>query len=299
MTRRWLRHASLGWVLLWAGALLLTGCGTMPLRSDGGPSRPVDVAAIPNAVPRVEPLSRFGNPSSYVVYGRRYYVMASSEGFVQRGIASWYGTKFYGRRTASGEPYNMYAMTAAHRTLPIPTFIRVTNLRNHRWVIVRVNDRGPFARNRILDLSWAAAAKLGMLGQGTAPVEIRAIDPRHPPARPQITEQPALPVRIAAAEPDPPAQPARHEPSHIAPGDTHHGPYYLQVGAFTNRGNAERLRARLVKANLSDVEILSSYRHRVRLYRVRIGPLETVREADHMAHTLLRYGVRQPQLVAD
>ncbi|MHB1240174.1 MAG: septal ring lytic transglycosylase RlpA family protein [Gammaproteobacteria bacterium] len=178
MTRRWLRHTSLGWVLIWAGALLLTGCGTMPLRSDGGPSRPVDVAAIPNAVPRVEPLSRFGNPSSYVVYGRRYYVMASSEGFVQRGIASWYGTKFYGRRTASGEPYNMYAMTAAHRTLPIPTFIRVTNLRNHRWVIVRVNDRGPFARNRILDLSWAAAAKLGMLGQGTAPVATRAI-PRH------------------------------------------------------------------------------------------------------------------------
>ena len=162
----------------WATALLaalLTGCGT--LQKDRAPSGGVDLSRIPDAVPKPEPRSRYGNPESYEVNGQHYYVLESSSGYFERGTASWYGEKFHGRRTSSGERYDMYAMTAAHRTLPLPTYVQVTNLRNGRSVVVRVNDRGPFHDNRLIDLSYVAAAKLDMLESGTAPVEVRAIDP--------------------------------------------------------------------------------------------------------------------------
>jgi rare lipoprotein A len=141
---------------------------------------PGGTAEIADAVPKVEPKSKYGNPKSYVVFGKRYYTKASADGHVERGLASWYGKKFHGRRTSSGERYNMHAMTAAHKSLPLPTYVKVTNLKNGRSAVVKVNDRGPFHDKRVIDLSYAAAKKLGVVRHGTAMVEVRAIDPRNP-----------------------------------------------------------------------------------------------------------------------
>ena len=137
---------------------------------------PSDVENVPDAVPRQEPLSQYGNPESYTVYGETYQVLPTARGYSERGYASWYGRKFHGRRTSSGEIYDMYQMTAAHRTLPLPAFVRVRNLENNREIVVRVNDRGPFHSDRIIDLSYAAAAKLGILDAGSAMVQVEAID---------------------------------------------------------------------------------------------------------------------------
>jgi rare lipoprotein A len=136
--------------------------------------------ATPDAVPRVEARSRYGNPPFYDVFGKRYYVLSSSVAYVERGVASWYGPGFHQVKTSNGETYDMYGMTAAHRTLPLPAYVRVTNLQNGRSVVVRVNDRGPFVGNRIIDLSYTAASRLDMLRTGTAMVEVRAIDPTAP-----------------------------------------------------------------------------------------------------------------------
>jgi rare lipoprotein A len=155
-----------------AVALLLGGCGSTPEQADTTPGGP------PDAVPKVEPKSKLGNMHSYVVFGKTYYTKASSRGYVERGIASWYGPKFHGRKTSSGEPYDMHQMTAAHKTLPLPTYALVRNLENGRSAIVKINDRGPFVGDRIIDLSYAAAKKLGVDQKGTAHVEIVSIDPR-------------------------------------------------------------------------------------------------------------------------
>lgn len=156
-------------ILIVVTALLLSACGggVKP-----GPSRPAPVAPGDDA-----PRSKYGNPESYEVYGETYHVLATARGYRERGIASWYGEEFHGKRTSSGEPYNMHAMTAAHRTLPLPTYVRVTNLDNRREVLVRVNDRGPFSDNRVIDLSFAAATELGIVRNGTAEVEVVAVDP--------------------------------------------------------------------------------------------------------------------------
>jgi rare lipoprotein A len=154
---------------------LLAGCKTVT--KDGPPPYDVDVSKIPNAQPKVEKLSKYGNMPVYRVNGKSYYVMNSSKHYEAEGTASWYGTKFHKRNTSSGEKYDMLSMTAAHRTLPLPTYLEVTNEQNGRSVIVKVNDRGPFADNRLLDLSYAAAKKLGMIGHGTAHVKVKAIDP--------------------------------------------------------------------------------------------------------------------------
>lgn len=144
---------------------------------DGAPQLiPEDLANLPNPVPTDEPPSRYGNPPSYQVFGQTYSTLASATGYQMEGLASWYGTKFHGQRTSSGEPYDMYKLTAAHRSLPIPTYVRVTNLDNGRQTLVRVNDRGPFHADRILDLSYAAAVKLGFAEQGIAKVRIEALN---------------------------------------------------------------------------------------------------------------------------
>jgi rare lipoprotein A len=160
--------------VLW-GVLFITAigsCSTSPPRSQDKP-----VINVPDAPPAREPPSRTGNPESYVVFGKRYHVMGTSEGYRQRGIASWYGPQFHGKKTSSGSPFDMYAITAAHTSLPIPTYARVTNLGNRRTIVVRINDRGPFVDDRVIDLSYAAADKLDMLEQGTAPVEVVALPP--------------------------------------------------------------------------------------------------------------------------
>lgn len=158
---------------------LLSGCAGTGDR-DLASSDPRDWSKIPDAVPKVEPKSKYGNPESYVVHGKRYHTKDSCKGYVQRGMASWYGKKFHGRSTSSGERYNMYAMTAAHKSLPLPTYARVTNVSNGRSAVVKINDRGPFHGNRIIDLSYSAALKLDVVRRGTAMVEVKAIDPRHP-----------------------------------------------------------------------------------------------------------------------
>lgn len=168
-------------VLLLIGFLivlnLLNGC-SMSKKEDGPPTFPKDLSKVKEAVPKVEPKSKYGNPSSYTVFGKKYYPIDSNKNFIETGIASWYGTKFHGRRTSSGEEYDMYAMTGAHKTLPLPTYAKVTNLDNNKSIIIKINDRGPFHDNRILDLSYAAAAKLGVLAKGTANIKLSAIDPK-------------------------------------------------------------------------------------------------------------------------
>jgi len=158
---------------------LLSACSALkhPEPQDGPPQERVDASHIPNAVPKKEPRSKYGNPESYIALGKTYHVLDSAHGYVARGFASWYGTKFHTQRTSSGKPYDMFAMTAAHKTLPIPCYVRVTNLKNHREIIVKVNDRGPFHENRIIDLSYVAAKKLGVIKNGTAFVEVKVIEP--------------------------------------------------------------------------------------------------------------------------
>jgi rare lipoprotein A len=170
-----------------ATVLSLAGCLTPRTTTSPAPEAPSTAAlpppvpqATPDAVPRVEPRSRYGNPPFYDIFGKRYYVLSSSVAYVERGVASWYGPGFHHVKTSNGETYDMYGMTAAHRTLPLPAYVRVTNLQNGRSVVVRVNDRGPFVGNRIIDLSYTAASRLDMLRTGTAMVEVRAIDPTAP-----------------------------------------------------------------------------------------------------------------------
>jgi rare lipoprotein A len=263
-------------------ALLIAGCGTFPAvetiePKDGPPLHPVDVSAVPDAVPRVEPLSRYGNPPSYEVFNRRYYVRQDSAGYVERGIASWYGTKFHGRRTSSGEPYDMYAMTAAHKTLPLPTYAEVTNLDNGRSVIVKINDRGPFVGDRLIDLSYAAASRLGIKEAGTGRVEVRAIDP--------VAWQNGSGV---------PAGPGQRGGSTISSG------YYVQIGAFSQAENASRLRTRLDGiVPHRGIHVVRSQSADSPIYRVRIGPLGDRAEADRMNRELLALGVEGAHIVTD
>jgi rare lipoprotein A len=246
----------------------LIACSTVSYeRRDDAPARPRNVSNIPDAVPRVEPHSRYGNPDSYVVYGQRYYTLASGRGYRQQGQASWYGTKFHGRHTSSGEVYDMYGMTAAHKTLPLPSYVEVTNLENGRKVILRVNDRGPFHNGRIIDVSYAAAVKLDIIGNGTARVEVRAIDPRPP---------------TTSLEP---AQTIGPPPQSIE------APLYLQVGAFQSRYNAERLRRDLEGQNIGAVRIVEAATGTGTFYKVQVGPLNGTREAERVARELMPLGI--------
>lgn len=242
---------------------------------DGGPEVPPDVSRLPEPVPRAEPRARYGNHSPYVVLGRRYHVMDSAEGYVERGVASWYGTKFHGRPTSSFEPYDMYAFTAAHKTLPLPTFARVTNLENGRSVMVRINDRGPFHADRLIDLSYAAAVKLGIHIRGTGPVEVEAIVPpgmhRGVADAPASARQPAGTSRPGAPVPAP-------APILVEAGDV-----LLQVGSFAERDNARRVQQRLEDAGIRQVRIQRAEVGRSTVYRVRIGPVDVDRQPDIVA----------------
>ncbi|MCB1751446.1 MAG: septal ring lytic transglycosylase RlpA family protein [Gammaproteobacteria bacterium] len=263
------------------GTTLLAGCSVAPTlipdATDGAPIRPLDPDTIVDAVPRPEPLSRYGNPASYEVFGTRYHVMPESRGYREKGIASWYGTKFHGLYTSSREPYDMYAMTAAHKSLPLPTYVRVNNLQNGRSVVVRVNDRGPFHNNRIIDLSYAAATKLGILGKGTGLVEVVAIDPRQ-----MYAEKPA---------PDPAKQ--SPPPQRTAPD------MFIQVGAFSNRDNADRLRQRLQQKLERPVRIHESQNQGQEFFRVQVGPLADVEQSDAITRKLARLGMDEMHIVIE
>jgi len=282
----------------------LTACGSLSGRSgfftskDSAPRHNVDIASIPNAVPRVEAKSRYGNPASYVVFNKRYYVMSDSKDYTARGVASWYGTKFHGRKTSSGEPYDMFAMTAAHRTLPLPTYIQVTNLSNQRQVIVKVNDRGPFSNDRILDLSYAAASKLGVLASGTALIDIKAIDPRQKHTVPQPAKKVA-PAQVVATKTIPSIVHKATElttPSTPATDEKH---IFLRIASFNDRSNAERLRRKLVRLSDTGVHIKPVQHKQNTLYRISIGPFDSSKKAGKLAETITILGFGKPQLVLD
>lgn len=254
--------------LISTATILLTACSTthhysaasiQQTKRDGAPNFHVNADNIPNAKPRYLPQSKYGNPESYVVKGKRYFTRSSAKGFRQRGIASWYGTQFHSRLTSSGEKYNMLAMTAAHKTLPLPTFVRVTNLKNGKSVIVKVNDRGPFKKGRIIDLSYAAAKKLDMTKTGTAPVEIVALPPFNSPR-----------------------------------ADRYSLPYLVQYAAFKSKQNAVRYRKLLKeKTHFNNLFI-----DRINgLYTVRSGPYQNAKLANKAARQAKWLGYNQAYIL--
>lgn len=245
---------------------------------DSTPAQVPDVGKIPEPVPRDEPRSVYGNKSPYTVLGETYRVLPSCKDYDERGLASWYGNKFHGYTTSNFEKYDMYAYSAASKVLPIPCYVRVTNLENGRSAIVRVNDRGPFVANRIIDLSFVAAVKLGVYPKGTAMVEVRGIDPAHPQRS---------------------AEPARSGAVTTAPGKTPKPLLYLQVGAFADPANAERAATRVRAARLGSVDVVAVRIGGKTLRRVRLGPLRDAAEADALAPRLKALGLGEPQVSVD
>ncbi len=243
------------------------------LAQDGGPGSPDrDISKLPEPVPKVEPLSRYGNKSPYTVNGKTYRVLPTARGYDERGLASWYGNKFHGYLTSSMERYDMYGFSAASKVLPLPTYARVTNLENGKSVVVRVNDRGPFVSNRIIDLSYAAAVRIGIWPKGTGMVEVQAIDPRHP--------------RELAA------------PRVVPVGSSRHG-IWLQVGAFSSRSNARDVASRLRRADLAPVQVSAVTVDGRRYTRVRLGPLKDAAEADRVSVAVQRLGLPAPRVAVD
>lgn len=268
---------------------------------DGAPWWDVDVSRIPDAIP----MPHYGavKASPYVVFGKQYYPIQDARRYQAVGPASWYGTKFHGQATANGETYDLYGMTAAHKTLPLPSYVRVTNLENGKTVILRVNDRGPFYSDRIIDLSFAAAKKLGYAEKGTARVKVEGIDPHEwwaQQGRPvPLVLANKQPAKAVAAQPvaqlveqysPPPAQhaaavlpvqvDAKKNASLAASG------LYLQVGAFANPDAAELLKAKLSQSVAAPVFISSVVRNQQILHRVRLGPIGSQGEAEQLQSSL-------------
>jgi rare lipoprotein A len=239
---------------------LLAACSAGPRRPEPAPVPPR--APPPGSdLPREEPRATSGNPPFYEVGGRRYLVLETAAGYVEQGVASWYGPDFHGGRTATGETYDMNGLSGAHPTLPLPAWVRVTNLQNGRSVVLRLNDRGPFAKNRIIDLSRAAAEELDMIRSGTALVEVRS---------------------LTAGE-TAPAPPATNQ-------------FFAQAGAFSEATNAERLAARLRAAGVDGISITESRVDGRSLFRVRAGPVATVVDFDALIERLRAAGAESPRL---
>lgn len=242
----------------------LLACSSTPTPpKDGPPKFYENITQIHNPKPHYLPKSAYGNPKHYTVNGKTYHVLRTAKGYDQRGIASWYGSKFTGKLTSTRERYNPYKMTAASPNLPIPCFVRVTNLENHRSVIVKVNDRGPFAPNRILDLSYAAAVKLGYARRGTALVEVSTINPRNSTRTPHLTF---------------------NKKPHL----------YLQLGAFRHYQSAKRLQKRLQSLVFDPVQINQGTANAQSWYRVQIGPLRNVAQSDRLQKQLAQRGLGRP-----
>jgi rare lipoprotein A len=235
---------------------------------------PPDVSNLPEPVPKVEPRSLYGNKSPYTVLGQTYSVLSTARGYDERGIASYYGSKFHGYKTSNLEDYDMYKFTAASKVLPLPSYARVTNLQNGKSVIVRVNDRGPFHEDRVIDLSYAAAVKIGVWPKGTGLVEVQGIDPSAPP----LQEAPPPPVVTPTAPP---------------PG------IYLQVGAFADPANAQRVAAQLRVANFAPVQVVDATIGGRLVHRVRVGPLADVDTADRVTAQIDQMGLPHPQVAVD
>ena len=272
--------------LLTISLFALSACGGNKVKGDGPPSGSSRIPDMSGEVtPRPEARSRYGNGPVYEVLGKRYTVMPSSSGYQERGVASWYGKKFHGNLTSNREPYDMYAMTAAHKTLPLPTYVRVRNLRNDKSIIVRVNDRGPFVHNRIIDLSYAAAIKLDMIKDGTSLVEVTAIS-FDQPAGDRPVRRPAGGASGPVAAEAAPKAPAEHQ-------------VYVQVGAFGDRSNAQRRLGALSLAGIKGAFIHEERAADRVLYRVRIGPVADVVQYDLLVEELEGIGITDPYLISD
>lgn len=297
------------------------GSGRGGYYMDDGPgdSPPEGLMDTPDAEPRIEPYSKRAN-RPYVVFGKEYVPITEEKPFKQRGVGSWYGKKFHGQKTSSGEPYDMYKMTAAHPTLPIPSFARVTNVANGKQVIVRVNDRGPFHSGRIIDLSYTAALKLGYLGKGSGELEVERLLPDEitrlasnkgtaspsAPAASRMESSPAVSVgevnlsgtelvQTIALQQSAPAEAS--QPVVVpAPQATSSQGYYLQLGAYSAAVNAEKARARLAESTavkLPPTEVVEFGK----LYRLYSGPFATRAEADAAAQQLRNGGAMNPMIV--
>ena len=269
------------------GIVFSAGCSVVPtdryIGQDSAPAHiPVNVMAVADAIPKYEKRTRAGNPVEYEVLGKRYRVLAESKGYQERGIASWYGTKFHGRKTSNGEVYNMYAMTAAHKTLPIPSYVRVTNLKNQRSVVLRVNDRGPFHENRIIDLSYTAAVKLGIQKTGTGFVEVTALEFDGAKKSTLVfdnVKQLAQPLTSTVQQ--------------------HTGAIYLQIGAFISAVNARQLQDKLFSGQIVKSRIQVVKNQQADLYKVQVGPLDSRQQVAEFNKKLALLGFAQAQLVIE
>ncbi|MCK4842507.1 MAG: septal ring lytic transglycosylase RlpA family protein [Methylococcales bacterium] len=252
--------------------ILTTGCTIEPSVKDSAPTHvPMDVMAVRDAIPKYEKRTRAGNPGEYKVLGKSYKVLANSYGYREKGLASWYGTKFHGRKTSNGEIYNMYAMTAAHKTLPIPSYVRVTNLNNHRSVVVRINDRGPFHGNRIIDLSYIAAVKLGIQQTGTGSVMVTAFE-FGKPEKPENNKDQTAQKNTTA---------------------------YIQLGAFGRLENAKKLQNKLIFEGIKNSRIQEDKMQATGLYKVQVGPLYSAQQAERASEKLASIGLVEIQLVSE
>jgi rare lipoprotein A len=266
---------------------------------DSGPAAPIDVSGVREPVPRAEPRARYGNRSPYSVLGKSYHVLDTAKGYQERGLASWYGAKFNGRATSSGELYDMCLFSAAHKTLPLPSFVRVTNLDNGRSLIVRVNDRGPFHSGRIMDLSYAAAVRLGVDKVGTARVELQTVDADGEPTLAATTApRPSgggteLAPRAAVARVDKPAADAVRAEDALRPRSE----ATIQVGSFGEQANALRLTQRLRDAGIDAVAMDHAEIAGAEVWRVRVGPVRPG-DLDGLVERLQQLGLPNPRVLS-
>lgn len=259
--------------------LICSGCSSVSVEHDSSSDISANTSTMPDAIPKTETRSKYGNPESYVVLGKRYHVMDDNNGFTQQGIASWYGTKFHGKRTSMGETYDMHAMTAAHKTLILPAYVEVTNLENSKKVVVKVNDRGPFHENRIIDLSYLAATKIGVAERGTALVKIRVVGPGYT-AEPLAEEKQGAPVETRSFDNSPKS-------------------FFIQVGAFAELTNAKNLRKKLTMIGHTLIKVSQTVVNDKLLYRVRIGPLSDIEYADEIVQKLIQFDEHDHHIVTN
>ena len=271
-----------------------SGGGRYSILQDHAPTGDIKVDHLPDLVPKWEPKSRGGNKSPYEVWGKKYWVMDSAQGYVAEGTASWYGKKFHGHKTSNGETYDMYSFSAAHKSLPLPTYLKVTNLDNQRSVIVRVNDRGPFHGDRLIDLSYAAAARLDYHKKGLARVRIEAITPAQGQSYRPSKAAEIVPVTPPKALPD--------KASSVSSGDNPApSPVlvfsHLQMGAFSSEESADKLKQRLFEAFDTSVKVVIN-KQDDGLYKVLVGPFADQNELTQWQQKLQQEGFGTPVRVA-
>ncbi|QRV23577.1 septal ring lytic transglycosylase RlpA family protein [Marinomonas foliarum] len=271
-----------------------SGGGRYSILQDHAPTGDIKVDHLPDLVPKWEQKSRGGNKSPYEVWGKKYWVMDSAQGYVAEGTASWYGKKFHGHKTSNGETYDMYAFSAAHKSLPLPTYLKVTNLDNQRSVIVRVNDRGPFHGDRLIDLSYAAAARLDYHKKGLARVKVEAITPAQGQAyRPDetVVSAPAPPLKAS------PAKALTAPVVDVQRSQTELSFSHLQMGAFSSEESADKLKLRLFEAFDTSVKVVIN-KQSDGLYKVFVGPFESSEELLDWQNKLQQEGFGNPVRVA-